>query len=174
MSCYIKTNIYTKFRGKELSSHFTVDEFKCKCCGETVINKKLLDKLEKLRSYIGDIPINILDGYRCLAYNYSIGAPNLSLHTTGDAVDFVLDGNSNVIEILLKTKDFFSRIGFCQSKYDRNSFYIHVELGTQKLYWLSYYDIAQNKDVCIYFDDIEHMLAAMKKDPSIDWFGVVI
>lgn len=171
---YIGMSNYTRSKGKQISPHFTIDEFRCKHCGEVLLNKELPNKLEELRTYLGDKPINIISAYRCLSSNYSIGSSNSSLHTSGNAVDFVLDGESNAIEVLLKVKNIFNRAGLCQSKYGENSFYIHVEIGTPMCYWLSYYDKYKKKKVYVYFKNIDHLLAAIRKDTQIDWFNVVI
>jgi|SRR5687767_14316942 len=48
--------------------HFTPDEFKCKHCGEIVVDDQLMDKLEEIRVAYAR-PMRINSGYRCSEYN---------------------------------------------------------------------------------------------------------
>ncbi|MFZ7134357.1 MAG: D-Ala-D-Ala carboxypeptidase family metallohydrolase [Eubacteriales bacterium] len=57
---------------KQLTKNFNEKEFACPCCGKTVINMDIVNKLQKLRDFIG-FPIVITSGYRCDKYNKSIG-----------------------------------------------------------------------------------------------------
>lgn len=76
-------------------SHFISNEFDCGCrdpqC-ETKIDQDLVDKLEALRSKIGQ-PLNINSGYRCELYQNELRARGYqtavgpSTHTDGRAAD---------------------------------------------------------------------------------------
>ena len=70
-----------------LSEHFSKKEFECPCCHQVIINKKLIEKLEKVRTAIGNNPINITSGYRCKKYNTSIDGDINSPHLVGLAAD---------------------------------------------------------------------------------------
>lgn len=70
-----------------MSKHFKQEEFLCPCCKKGKVNPKLIDKLETIREVIGNIPIEIVSGYRCKAYNQSIGGYADSPHIIGLAVD---------------------------------------------------------------------------------------
>mgnify|MGYP000464244299 FL=1 len=59
-----------------LTEHFAESELACRCCGQLPtdgISMALLLGLERLRSRIGDRPINITSGYRCPAHNRAGG-----------------------------------------------------------------------------------------------------
>ena len=47
------------------------------------------DRMEKVRSLLGDNPITVLSGYRSPAVNKAVGGSKTSAHMTGHAVDFI-------------------------------------------------------------------------------------
>ncbi|WP_436355686.1 D-Ala-D-Ala carboxypeptidase family metallohydrolase [Brevundimonas sp. CEF1] len=47
------------------------------------------DRMEKVRSLLGDKPIVVLSGYRSPAVNAAVGGSKTSAHMTGHAVDFL-------------------------------------------------------------------------------------
>ena len=50
----------------KLSAHFDSSEFICKCCGKSIpMSKLLIDRLEKIRSYMNAKAILVNSGYRC-------------------------------------------------------------------------------------------------------------
>ncbi len=83
-----------------LSEHFTLEELAISQeAGRRRIDnmptlgiiqnlRKLCAVLEQVRSLLGDVPILISSGYRCLALNTSIGGTVNSMHMQGLAVDF--------------------------------------------------------------------------------------
>jgi zinc D-Ala-D-Ala carboxypeptidase len=50
--------------------------------------KRTCEGLELVRSLLGDNPIRISSGYRCLALNSAIGSKHTSQHVKAEAVDF--------------------------------------------------------------------------------------
>ena len=71
---------------KEEWKNFSLDEFKCSCCGAVDIHSDLLDLLQTARDIIG--PIQITSAYRCPSHNDSVSSTGLSgPHTTSKAVD---------------------------------------------------------------------------------------
>jgi len=71
---------------KEEWKNFSLDEFKCSCCGVVDIHSDLLDLLQTARDIIG--PIQITSAYRCPSHNDSVSSTGLSgPHTTSKAVD---------------------------------------------------------------------------------------
>lgn len=169
---YIVIDDYKVASTKKLSPNFMAKDFRCGHCGTLVLNEDLLNRLEKLVSNIG--PIKIIQGYRCPDFNKVIGSYEDSPHVKGEAADFIINSKLNGFETFLKTKDIFNHIGFNQFRSNRKSSYIHVDVGEKPLYWLSYYDDYLKKRVYIYFNTLDHMIAAMKKDKQHDWFSVVI
>ena len=80
-----------------LSEHFSRAEMACKCCHGLPVNgisQALLDGLEKLRTAIGNKPINVTSGYRCRHHNFEIGGTSDSQHVIGCAADIWVDGYS--------------------------------------------------------------------------------
>lgn len=65
---------------------FSLDEFRCKCCGATDMDTKLLICVQALRYAIG-VPIKINSGYRCTKHNEDVKGVEKSQHTLGKAAD---------------------------------------------------------------------------------------
>ena len=71
---------------KEKWVNFSLEEFKCSCCGSVDIHSDLLDILQTARNIIG--PIQITSAYRCPSHNDSVSSTGQSgPHTTSKAVD---------------------------------------------------------------------------------------
>jgi len=79
----------------KLSENFDSSEFVCPCCGKLKISPTLIDKLQELRDIINK-SIIITSGYRCPAYNKSIGGYSHSPHLKGEAVDIQVKGMSPI------------------------------------------------------------------------------
>lgn len=73
----------------QLSPHFNVKEFKCKCGGshDILISDELVDKLEKLYAKLNCSKIIITSGYRCATYDKNVGGSGTGQHTKGNAAD---------------------------------------------------------------------------------------
>ena len=70
----------------------------CHCCHglpANGISQALLDGLEKLRTAIGNKPINVTNAYRCQHHNHEIGGVRDSQHTLGKAADIWVEGYSS-------------------------------------------------------------------------------
>lgn len=74
--------------------HFKPREFACKHCGEIRVDIQLLEKLEQLRTAIGNRPIIINSGYRCPTHNRNVGGAKNSQHMYGKAADIRVNGMS--------------------------------------------------------------------------------
>lgn len=76
-------------KSKQLSPHFNVSEFYCKCGKEhsTLIADELIDKLEQLYTALGCSKIIVSSGYRCAAHDKSVGGSGTGQHTLGKAAD---------------------------------------------------------------------------------------
>ena len=71
---------------KEKWVNFSLEEFKCSCCGLVDINSDLLDLLQTAREVVG--PLQITSAYRCPEHNNNVSSTGLSgPHTTGKSVD---------------------------------------------------------------------------------------
>ena len=81
---------YYKYGDKtQLSPHFNVSEFQCKCGGahETPIDENLVAMLEKLYSALDCSAIIISSGYRCVKHDKAVGGNGGGYHTKGQAAD---------------------------------------------------------------------------------------
>ena len=79
----------------QLSEHFKLSEFACRC-GCVIPDDKhppqgLIDKLEEVRAHFG-APVVITSGYRCPSHNASVGGAIRSRHMEGDASDIKVSG----------------------------------------------------------------------------------
>lgn len=84
----------------QLTEHFNVSEFKCKCGGnhDTKLDTELVDKLEKLHTALNCSKIIINSGYRCPTHSVNVGGSSADYHTKGYAADIVCyDRNNNKI-----------------------------------------------------------------------------
>jgi len=83
----------------KLSEHFDLDEFRCLCgkCGPLttdLVDRSLVDNLERLRSMLNDgitpgdpeHPIIITSGARCWAHNRAVGGRSASMHLYNPAL----------------------------------------------------------------------------------------
>ncbi len=84
----------------QLTEHFNVQEFRCKCGGnhDTKLDTVLADKLEKLHNALDCSKIIINSGYRCPTHDRNVGGSGAGQHVNGCAADIVCyDKNNNRI-----------------------------------------------------------------------------
>lgn len=84
-------SIYNYNDRKQLSQHFNVQEFKCKC-GKThniIIDNTLVDRLERLYKIADCSRITITSGYRCPTHSRNVGGSASDAHTVGIAADIM-------------------------------------------------------------------------------------
>ncbi len=79
---------------KQLSPHFNVREFCCKCGKEHEfqINDELIEKLEKLYAALNCSKIIVTSGYRCVTHDKNVGGSGTGQHTLGNAADICCYG----------------------------------------------------------------------------------
>lgn len=90
---------------EQLSTHFNIREFKCKCGGthNILIHENLIEKLELLYSKLqnskwGCSKIIVTSGYRCSAHDKAVGGSGSGQHTKGYASDIICyESNGNPI-----------------------------------------------------------------------------
>lgn len=75
----------------QLTEHFNVSEFKCKCGKNhsTLLDTDLVNKLEQLRQSLNCSKIIINSGYRCSTHDKNVGGSGSGQHTKGTAADIV-------------------------------------------------------------------------------------
>lgn len=78
----------------QLSPHFNVKEFRCKCGKEheTLISDELIQKLEMLYDSLNCSKIIVTSGYRCAAHDKNVGGGGTGQHTLGNAADICCYG----------------------------------------------------------------------------------
>lgn len=129
---------YHKQAKDQLSEHFNVSEFKCKCnypeCTITYLDDDLIEYLEKKRQLL-EKPIHINSGFRCTRHNRDVGGvvPNEqgkkgSIHLTGKAADISLNG-----EDITKHSDLFQDADGLGIYRQKN--FLHVDVRGYKARW---------------------------------------
>lgn len=78
----------------QLSPHFNVKEFRCKCGKEheTLISDELIQKLEMLYDSLNCSKIIVTSGYRCEQHDKNVGGSGTGQHTLGNAADICCYG----------------------------------------------------------------------------------
>lgn len=76
---------------KQLSQHFNVQEFKCKCgkAHDIIIDNTLVGRLERLYKIADCSRITITSGYRCPTHSRNVGGSASDAHTVGIASDIM-------------------------------------------------------------------------------------
>ena len=117
----------------QLSPHFNVQEFRCKC-GQPhniMIAEELVDKLEKLYSALNCSKIIVTSGYRCTNHDKNTGGSGSGQHTKGNAADICCYGQDgqpiSSKTVCCMTQDIgFGGIANINEKY----IYTHVDVRT--------------------------------------------
>lgn len=75
----------------QLTTHFNVSEFRCKCGGnhEILIDNNLFQKLEQLFKALNCSKIIVNSGHRCTMHDKNVGGNGSGQHTKGTAADIV-------------------------------------------------------------------------------------
>lgn len=85
--------------------------------------KKTAELLEQIRTLLGNRPILISSGYRCLALNTAIGSSPSSAHVQGQAADFTCPGFGSPYDVCQAIMA--SNIKFDQLIYEFSS-WVHI------------------------------------------------
>ena len=116
----------------QLTQHFKLDEFKCKCgCDKHKKHLKdltqLAEALEKLREKLDNTPIYIMSGFRCPAHNTKCGGAKKSQHMLGKAADIQVKGwvAEDIGDIAV---DIFGDTGLYKS-------WVHVDIRRGYAFW---------------------------------------
>lgn len=78
----------------QLSPHFNIQEFRCKCGTEheTMLSEELIQNLEKLYDALNCSKIIVTSGYRCADHDRNVGGNGTGQHTLGKAADICCYG----------------------------------------------------------------------------------
>ena len=123
-----------------LSPHFVSNEFRCKCCGKTMLDVSLVSLLERLFPALDLGKINIISGWRCPLHDKAVGGRGAGSHVEGYAADvrcYYKDGSvvpSSVVALTLERMGHNGGIGYrCGSVPDRAG-NIHIDVKPRKWY----------------------------------------
>ena len=122
----------------QLSPHFNISEFRCKCGKEHEMlnSSELIEKLEKLFTALNCSKIIVTSGYRCSAHDKNVGGSGTGQHTLGNAADICCYGQDgqpiSSKTVCCKAQDIgFTGIANITAAY----IYTHVDVRTgQKWY----------------------------------------
>ena len=107
---------------KEKWVNFSLEEFKCSCCGLVDINSDLLDLLQTAREAIGPLQIN--SAYRCPEHNNNVSSTGLSgPHTTGKSVDIHVSNSQHRKKLIDYFTSKVTGLGIAKS-------FIHIDILT--------------------------------------------
>lgn len=130
--------IYAAGNKTQLTKHFNISEFRCKCGGNhpTKHDRRLTDKLEQLMEAIGADKCIINSGHRCEAHDKRVGGSGKGQHVYGTAADAVFFDKSGKIigtkYISCKAQD----LGFPGiANIDRAYTAIHLDVRTSGKYY---------------------------------------
>ena len=145
----IKTYGYSS--NVQLSAHFNVREFRCKCgkAHDTKIDTDEVNILEKLRTLLNAKCCIIYSGYRCPAHDKKVGGSGRGPHTQGFAVDcYFKDKNnkpipSSKVACLLEDLGHNKGIGFRCGGSSVASGNIHIDTKPRKWYGDEYYSFSK-------------------------------
>ena len=99
----LKNEEVGKFIEAQGIKHFKAHEFRCKHCGEILIESGLIKILERLREHLGK-PVVVTSAYRCRVHNKRVGGVPNSAHVRGYAVDIKCTNSlerQRILEFLL-------------------------------------------------------------------------
>lgn len=121
----------------QLTTHFNVSEFKCKCGKnhDTLLDIELVNKLEQLHKALSCSKIIVNSGYRCSAHDKTVGGNGSGQHTKGTAADIVCYGADGKVISSKKVTCAAQDLGF-GGVANINSSYTatHVDVRTSLIY----------------------------------------
>jgi hypothetical protein len=75
---------------------------------------RLADRMEVVRSILGNKPIVVTSGYRSPQVNAGVGGSSTSAHMTGNAVDFLCPSFGRPVEVVAALRKHFDRLAYDQ------------------------------------------------------------
>lgn len=129
---------YKKSDRIQLSKNFNSYEFRCglgrPCsCQTTLIDKKLVEILQMIRDHWPGHAVHITSGYRCPAYNRSVGGATGSYHSKGMAADITVDGVAP--REVAKYAESIGVLGIGLYETSADGYFVHVDTRTAKSFW---------------------------------------
>lgn len=121
----------------QLSPHFNVQEFRCKCgqSHDILISEELIQQLEKLFSTMNCSKIIVSSGHRCSTYDKRIGNSGKGQHILGKAADvYCYDINNKAISTK-KVSCIAQDLGFGGiANIDERYTWIHLDVRESNFY----------------------------------------
>lgn len=129
---------YKKSDRIQLCKNFNSYEFRCglgrPCsCQTTLIDKKLVEILQMIRDHWPGHAVHITSGYRCPAYNRSVGGATGSYHSKGMAADITVDGVAP--REVAKYAESIGVLGIGLYETQADGFFVHIDTRTYKSFW---------------------------------------
>lgn len=182
----MSVKIYTETDKTQLSEHFNVQEFRCKCGGshDILISSELVNKLETLYSTLQCSKIIVSSGYRCASHDKAVGGNGSGQHTKGMAADVICydaDGDAISSKIVSCTAQDLGFGGIANITSAYTSTHLDVRTGS-KWYgdetkgnntvtgdFYAYYGITKNSAATDTKNVIYRGIDVSKHQGNIDW-----
>lgn len=87
------------------------------------------DRMERVRSILGDNPIRVTSGYRSPAVNKAVGGSANSAHMTGHAVDFTCPGFGTIPEVVAALVAARDELGPFDQIIEEFGSWVHIGFG---------------------------------------------
>lgn len=129
---------YKKSDRIQLSKNFNSYEFRCGlgrpcACQTTLIDEALVDILQRIRDHWPGHALHITSGYRCPAYNRSVGGATGSYHSKGMAADITVDGV--VPREVAKYAESIGVLGIGLYETSADGYFVHIDTRNYKSFW---------------------------------------
>lgn len=126
---------YTKGKPVKVSEHFYSTEFDCHgsgCCSQTIINDKLVEYLEMIRTHF-NTPVTLTSAYRCDTHNRNVNGATGSRHSKGDAADIVVKGISP--RVVAQYAESIGILGIGLYETSKDGYFVHIDTRDYKSFW---------------------------------------
>lgn len=101
------------------------DRFKCPCCGENMMDPRLIHRVETIEEEINQ-SLTVTSGYRCKKHNEKEGGSETSSHLKGLAVDLACPASRPRFKIISAA----IRLGITRIGIGKN--FLHLDIDRQK------------------------------------------
>jgi uncharacterized protein YcbK (DUF882 family) len=155
-------NSFTK-----ITPNFLENEFACKHCGDLLIAKELVEKVQKFRDII-ETPIMISSAYRCKIHNANVGGASKSEHLSGEALDIYMNNKKNLVNMFDIAVTLFPRVGIYYT--EKNKGFLHVDIkSTGNLWWMCDRINGTPKGKYVYYYTLKSIKDALNNDKKTNW-----
>jgi hypothetical protein len=117
----------------DLSKNFSLDEFRCPCCGLVMICRELVQGLQDFRAHV-DYPVMVTSGYRCAAHEKAVGGAS-GYHPLGWAVDVTVEHPGRSIEEMFLAAVLIKTFRFGGIGVDVENKMLHLDCRLRRARW---------------------------------------